>query len=126
VNDTWGHPVGDQVIRSLAWLLRGRQRSTDFIGRYGGEEFLVALPGADFEQALSLLNRIREDFAILPHAHSHGTLRSSFSCGIASLPDYVTSSSLIEAADNALLEAKRNGRNRIVAAPPPMEVATKG
>lgn len=118
VNDTWGHPVGDQVIRSLAWLLRGRLRSTDLIGRYGGEEFLVALPNADMDQALSLLNRIREDFSILPHAHAHGTLRSTFSCGVAAIPDFVTSSSLIEAADNALLDAKRNGRNRIVAAIP--------
>jgi len=118
VNDTWGHPVGDQVIRSLAWLLRGRLRSTDLIGRYGGEEFLVALPNADIEQASQLLNRIREDFSILPHAHAQGTLRATFSCGVASIPDFTTASTLVEAADNALLEAKRNGRNRIVAAVP--------
>lgn len=118
VNDTWGHPVGDQVIRSLAWLLRGRLRSSDLIGRYGGEEFLVALPGVDMEKAQMMLNRIREDFSLLPHAHAHGTLRSSFSCGVASMPDYMTGTTLIEAADNALLEAKRNGRNRVVAAAP--------
>jgi len=118
VNDTWGHPVGDQVIRSLAWLLRGRLRSSDLIGRYGGEEFLVALPNADMEQALGLLNRIREDFSSLPHAHSQGTLRATFSCGVASFPDFTTASTLIEAADNGLLDAKRSGRNRIVAASP--------
>jgi len=116
INDTYGHPVGDQVIRSLAWLLRGRLRSTDLVGRYGGEEFILALPGADLDRAVHMLDKIREDFAALPHAHPCGTFRASFSCGIAALPDYVTGSLLIQAADDALLEAKRSGRNRIVGA----------
>jgi diguanylate cyclase (GGDEF)-like protein len=119
INDNYGHPVGDQVIRSLAWLLRGRLRGTDLIGRYGGEEFLVALPGAGIERAQRILDRIREDFSSLPHAHAHGTLRATFSCGIASIPDYGDSTALIQAADDALLEAKRSGRDRIVAASPP-------
>ncbi len=117
INDNYGHPVGDQVIRSLAWLLRGRLRNTDLIGRYGGEEFIVALNGTDGEQALRVLNRIRDDFSELPHAHARGSLRASFSCGIASVPAHVTGSALIEAADQALLQAKREGRNRIIAAP---------
>jgi diguanylate cyclase (GGDEF)-like protein len=116
INDNYGHPVGDQVIRSLAWLLRGRLRNSDLIGRYGGEEFIVALGGVDIGQAVALIDRIREDFSQLPHAHSRGALRASFSCGIAAVPSYVTGSSLIEAADAALLEAKREGRNRIIAA----------
>lgn len=116
INDNYGHPVGDQVIRSLAWLLRGRLRNTDLIGRYGGEEFIVALGGVDPNQAMHLLDRIRDDFSQLPHAHSRGALRASFSCGIAAVPHYVTVSSLIEAADEALLQAKQDGRNRIVAA----------
>lgn len=117
VNDTFGHPVGDQVIRSLAWLLRGRLRNTDLIGRYGGEEFILALPDADIVRVVSLLDQIREDFAALPHAHAQGTLRVTFSAGIAALPGYQTASDLIAAADEALLEAKRNGRNRLVLAP---------
>ena len=116
INDNYGHPVGDQVIRSLAWLLRGRLRNTDLIGRYGGEEFIVALGGVEIGQAIILLDRIREDFAELPHAHARGALRASFSCGIAAIPVQLTGSSLIEAADEALLQAKRDGRNRIVAA----------
>ncbi len=117
INDNYGHPVGDQVIRSLAWLLRGRLRSNDLLGRYGGEEFIVALADVDNERAHSLLERIREDFSRLPHAHARGALRASFSCGIAALPDYTTAATLIEAADAALLEAKRSGRNRLVMAP---------
>ncbi len=62
INDNYGHPVGDQVIRSLAWLLRGRLRNSDLIGRYGGEEFIIALGGVDMGQAMTLLDRIREDF----------------------------------------------------------------
>ena len=116
INDNYGHPVGDQVIRSLAWLLRGRLRNSDLIGRYGGEEFIVTLGGVDANQAANLLNRIREDFSQLPHAHSRGALRASFSCGIAAVPHYLTGSALIEAADEALLQAKRDGRNRIVTA----------
>lgn len=117
VNDTFGHPVGDQVIRSLAWLLRGRLRNTDLIGRYGGEEFILALPDADLVRVVSLLDQIREDFSTLPHAHAQGTLRVTFSCGIAALPHYQTVSALIGAADDALLDAKRSGRNRLVLAP---------
>jgi diguanylate cyclase (GGDEF)-like protein len=113
VNDTYGHPVGDQVIRNLAWLLKGRLRTSDIIGRYGGEEFLVVLRGVGIKDAYAVLDRIREDFANLPHAHAGGTLSASFSAGIASYPEFPTDTSLIDAADNALLEAKSCGRNRI-------------
>lgn len=118
INDTYGHPVGDQVICSLAWLLRGRLRNTDLVGRYGGEEFLIALPDIDPEHAVRLIDQIRNDFAQLPHTHAQGTLRATFSCGVAALPDFLTTSTLIEAADDALLDAKRNGRNRIVRSRP--------
>ncbi len=115
VNDNYGHPVGDQVIRSLAWLLRGRLRNTDLIGRYGGEEFIVALNDISLIQAVPLLDRLRNYFSQLPHAHARGALHASFSCGVAATPAFLTGSSLIEAADQALLQAKRHGRNRVVA-----------
>lgn len=118
INDNYGHPVGDQVIRSLAWLLRGRLRNSDLIGRYGGEEFILALPDIDPARAYALLDSIREDFSTLPHAHAHGSLRATFSCGLASQPGYSSTSAMIQAADDALLEAKRNGRNRLVLSPP--------
>ncbi|MDR0776663.1 MAG: diguanylate cyclase [Azonexus sp.] len=115
INDTWGHPVGDQVIRNLAWLLRGRLRSSDLIGRYGGEEFIVALPDTDLADAVAQFDRIREGFAVLPHAHGTGTIHATFSCGVAALADHQSAAELIGAADAALLQAKRSGRNRVVA-----------
>jgi diguanylate cyclase (GGDEF)-like protein len=118
VNDTYGHPVGDQVIRGLAWLLKGRLRSSDMIGRYGGEEFLVALQEVGPEQAACVIDRIRGDFATLPHTHAEGTLYASFSAGIAAYPQMRTADSLTEAADAAMLQAKRLGRNRVEQAVP--------
>ncbi len=118
VNDTYGHPVGDQVIRSLAWLLKGRLRASDIIGRYGGEEFIVVLRSASLGEAEAVLDTIRADFATLPHAHAAGALRATFSAGLADFPTWTTGNDLTQAADEALLEAKRQGRNRIVLAQP--------
>lgn len=116
INDTYGHPVGDQVIRSLAWLLKGRLRASDIIGRYGGEEFMVVLRSAGLDEAEAVLDCIRADFATLPHAHAGGALRATFSAGIACFPAWKTGNDLTHAADGALLEAKRLGRNRIARA----------
>jgi len=113
INDTYGHPVGDQVIRGLAWLLKGRLRSVDLIGRYGGEEFMIALPEVSLDQAAAVIDRIRSDFSELPHAHPGGALYASFSAGLASFPLIDTAAGLTEAADGALLQAKRLGRNRV-------------
>lgn len=115
INDTYGHPVGDQVIRGLAWLLKGRLRSVDLIGRYGGEEFMIALPGVALQQAAPVIDRIRSDFGALPHAHRGGALNATFSAGIACYPVVQTAAGLTEAADRALLQAKSLGRNRVEA-----------
>jgi diguanylate cyclase (GGDEF)-like protein len=101
------------VIRGLAWLLKGRLRSIDLVGRYGGEEFLIALPDVTAEQALAVIDRIRTDFSTLPHTHSGGALYATFSAGVASLPMIRSATGLTEAADGALLHAKRLGRNRV-------------
>ncbi len=113
VNDSFGHPVGDQVIRSLAWLLKGRLRTSDIVGRYGGEEFLLVLRDSSMAASIAVLERIRRDFSQMPHAHSGGTLRATFSAGIATFPLYAGASEITKAADDALLSAKHNGRNRI-------------
>jgi diguanylate cyclase (GGDEF)-like protein len=113
VNDVHGHPVGDQVIRNLAWLLKGRLRASDIIGRYGGEEFLVVLRGVGLDDAYAILDRIRIDFMRLPQMHGTASLTASFSAGIAAYPAFAGDTQLIDAADNALLKAKALGRNRI-------------
>lgn len=113
INDTYGHPIGDQVIRGLAWLLKARLRTIDMIGRYGGEEFLIGLPDVSPEQARSVIDRIRVDFSALPHAHPGGALYVTFSAGVASYPFSDSATGLTEAADRALLQAKRLGRNQI-------------
>ena len=114
VNDTHGHPVGDQVIRSLAWLLKGRLRASDIVCRYGGEEFLVVLREADEEIAFVVLDRIREDFATMPHGHADGSIRATFSAGIALYRADQSVAQVTKAADDALLAAKRAGRNRVL------------
>lgn len=114
VNDTHGHPMGDQVIRSVAWLLKQRVRKTDAVGRYGGEEFLVILPQAEADRARQLLDRIRIDFSQFHHPVKGGSFACTFSCGIAQLVPGVSAPALIKQADQALYQAKHQGRNQIV------------
>ena len=113
VNDTYGHPVGDQVIRSLSWLLKQRLRKQDILCRYGGEEFLIGLPHTNADQAFRIMDRVRQDFAQIRHPHQDTYFCTSASGGIASFPGIQTADALIKAADDALYEAKRGGRNRI-------------
>jgi diguanylate cyclase (GGDEF)-like protein len=115
VNDTYGHPVGDQVIRSLSWLLKQRLRKQDIICRYGGEEFLIGLPHTDAEQAFAIIDRIRKDFSQIRHPHGDQHFLATTSGGIATYPLHPSSDELIKAADEALYRAKKDGRNRICA-----------
>ena len=114
VNDTYGHPMGDRVIRSVAWLLKQRVRKTDAVGRYGGEEFLVILPQAHADRARQLLERIRIDFSQFRHPVDGGSFACTFSCGIAQLVPGASAPALIKLADDALYQAKHQGRNQIV------------
>ena len=116
VNDTYGHPVGDQVIRSLARLLVQRMRSSDHIGRYGGEEFVIVMPDADLQDARRTVEEVRERFAAMMHATPRGDFRVTFSAGIAGYPDIARPLRLVLAADRALYAAKRAGRDRTVVA----------
>lgn len=117
VNDTYGHPTGDRVIKSLAKLLQRRLRKTDVIGRYGGEEFAVIFWDASVEQAADILNEIRNDFQkIKQQANGSLVFNCTFSAGVASFPDYHNTQSISSAADKALYEAKKNGRNNVIIA----------
>jgi diguanylate cyclase (GGDEF)-like protein len=113
VNDTYGHPVGDQVIRSLSWLLKQRLRKHDILCRYGGEEFLVGLPHTDAEQAHAIMERVREDFAQIRHPYRDTYFSATLSAGIATYPLHANGDALVKAADEALYQAKHEGRNRI-------------
>ena len=111
VNDTFGHPTGDRVIKSLAAFLKQRLRKTDFIGRYGGEEFAVVLPDTDENSALKVIEEIRQRFAEILHPAQPQDLMCTFSCGIAQLVKHEDSKILSKNADQALYVAKQSGRN---------------
>ena len=116
VNDNYGHPAGDRVIKSLSRMLKQRLRSTDLIGRYGGEEFALVLVDADAARALQMLETIRADFSQLLHLADGREFTTTFSCGIADIAHFPDSSRLGDAADKALYRAKHAGRNRVVLA----------
>ncbi|MBI4916711.1 MAG: response regulator [Acidobacteria bacterium] len=119
VNDAHGHLAGDEVLRSVARLLRQRLRKTDLIGRYGGEEFAIVLPEADAAAATRVLDGIREAFAGLVHRFGGAPVALTLSAGVATYPQFADDVALVAAADRALYEAKRAGRDRVVAARPP-------
>ena len=114
VNDTYGHLMGDRVIKSLARLLKQRLRKSDHVGRYGGEEFAVVLPNCGPAAAAKMLDRIRQDFSELHYQFEDQEFSVTFSAGISSYPTHGTAEEINQSADEALYEAKQQGRNRIV------------
>jgi diguanylate cyclase (GGDEF)-like protein len=116
VNDTYGHPTGDRVLKSLSRLLQQRLRKSDIIGRYGGEEFVVILGGTDGASAVGVLDEIRAHLAHIRQQAEGAEFSVTFSCGIADFPTYADATDLTQAADKALYEAKRAGRNRVILA----------
>ena len=114
VNDSYGHAAGDNVIRALANLLRQRLRRIDSLGRYGGEEFLVVLPDCPPDQALRILDEIRQRFADLHFIADGQQFSVTLSAGIASTDDAPASADdLLDKADRALYTAKHGGRNQV-------------
>ena len=117
VNDTYGHPAGDEVLRGVARILAREARSTDLVARYGGEEFAIVMPETDAAGAAVIAERIREKVAAASFSTGSGTLRATISIGVATIPDDAKAKArLVELADAALYRAKRGGRNRTVAA----------
>ena len=114
VNDTYGHWVGDNVIKAVAQVLRQRLRKTDIIGRYGGEEFAAILPNTSGAQAVKIMNSIREDFSQIRHVANSQEFFVTVSVGIATFPPTGDPTEIATSADEALYEAKSEGRNRVV------------
>jgi len=115
VNDKFGHPVGDEVLRSIAGLLKSSIRNVDLAARYGGEEFVLLLANTGREGGMKLANRIRKAASRLKFEVEGKTFTVTISMGIATFPDDAKNqSTLIERADRALYYAKENGRNQVV------------
>jgi len=113
VNDTHGHAVGDRVLTGLAHVLRENARASDVVTRYGGEEFLMLLPGVTLEQAAEACERLREAVARTSwDVGSAAPLRVTISLGLACTPPHEMDL-LLSRADAALYAAKRGGRNRL-------------
>jgi diguanylate cyclase (GGDEF)-like protein len=116
INDQHGHHVGDQVLRALAERCRSALRSIDVLGRFGGEEFAILLPGTTRHNAATILaERIRHRVADEPIVTDAGPVRVTISVGVAAMEDSTHSpEELFKRADAALYEAKQAGRNRVV------------
>jgi diguanylate cyclase (GGDEF)-like protein len=114
INDTYGHMIGDAVLRELVRRLQVSLRSYDAIGRYGGEEFLIILPGCQKSNALLAAERLRHAIAAAPVETTATRLNVTISLGIATTSSYGPPSleKIITAADRALYRAKAAGRNR--------------
>jgi len=108
INDSFGHAAGDVMLRAVSQLLSSLARQGDSVARWGGEEFVVVLPETDHEGALRFAERLRRTI----EAHSVGEMRTSASCGVATMLPEDTVDDLVGAADHALYQAKSNGRNR--------------
>ena len=117
VNDTYGHPMGDEVLRNVGRTIAAKVRTTDVAARYGGEELAVILPETGEEGGAELAERLRKMIADIVHAHGGKTIRKTASLGVSTFdgsdpplgPD-----DLVRRADQALYEAKQAGRNRVV------------
>jgi len=116
INDTYGHPVGDEVLAGAVRHLTRHLRPYDKVFRYGGDEFLISLPGADLATGQAVIKRVRESLASQPLVVAPGgvALHATASFGLALLDPEVSVEDSIERADQALLLAKTAGRNRAI------------
>ena len=112
VNDTFGHLAGDTVIRETMRVISSMCRADDLAGRFGGEEFILCLPGALAEHALDITERVRHALAALVIVHGDYRIRITVSAGVAMWRSPESLNSLLGRADEALYEAKNDGRNR--------------
>ena len=113
INDSYGHKAGDRVLQLVAREMSTRLRSTDFIARFGGEEFVVLLPETPTDEARKVLDSLREHVSGLPFHFSGEPVSITFSAGLTGFQDDDTEESVFDRADRALYQAKDEGRNRV-------------
>lgn len=115
VNDTYGHVAGDAVLVEVAARMKNNIRLYDSAGRYGGEEFLLVLPGCNGEEAIIIANRILESIGKEPVMFNNTPIVVTISLGVAvnRVGEKATTTELVQLADAALYKAKQNGRNRV-------------
>ncbi|MFQ5354678.1 MAG: GGDEF domain-containing protein, partial [Thermodesulfobacteriota bacterium] len=114
VNDTYGHQAGDAVLKACVERVSGCIRPYDFVGRYGGEEFLLVLPGTDETSAKLVCERIRERVQAEPFTYDEIKIHCTLSIGIATWSGREDVDKLLEASDKALYVAKNSGRNCVI------------
>lgn len=115
INDTHGHPAGDEVIRTIGRVLSENCRASDFVGRVGGEEFCVLLPETDEEHAVAWAERLRRRVAGTPITFDGKSLAVTVSLGVAQMVDETDAAAqLVDDADQCLLAAKQAGRDRVI------------
>lgn len=112
INDSYGHAAGDRVLKVIADTLSDCIRETDFLARFGGEEFVLLLPGIDLDATKLVAEKLRETVSGTPFHFRDTNVSVTISGGLAQLHKDETTSSLFERADKALYQAKENGRNR--------------
>lgn len=117
VNDTFGHPIGDMVLRRVAEVMRRSTRTSEMVARYGGEEFVFLIPETTLAGAVALMERIRQTVKSEEVETGKGPVRITASFGVALLEDADSDlDQTLRRADRALYEAKDGGRDRVVAA----------
>jgi diguanylate cyclase (GGDEF)-like protein len=116
VNDTYGHQAGDDVLKQLALILTDEAREIDRVGRYGGEEFMLLLPGTVLDAAMTFAERVRKRIEGNTFTFRGGTISRTASFGVSGWPHpkIKECDSLVRAADDALYVAKEMGRNRVI------------
>lgn len=113
INDEYGHPVGDAVIKSLAGLLKKRLRRTDIIGRLGGDEFAIIMTDTLPSVAVKVLDDLRIEFTKLRHFANQSFFMSTFSAGVADFKQNSTADTILKETDDALYISKKRGRNQV-------------
>lgn len=114
VNDTYGHVIGDKVLIAISKILTAFVRPGDIVGRYGGEEFIILLPMVLKKQALEIAEKIRTNIQIYKFIENDVSFSTTISIGITKYTETLNEDALISIADNALYQAKKEGRNKVV------------